>query len=98
MHRQYESRKEGGRRLDKIEDNADASIRRQAVYIKKSLEKVITAASNSTDNMRTNRIKLTKKQKWEEKQVLGYFKRQTGEISHGHGYRKENLREKLDLF
>ena len=52
-------------------------------YIKKPKEILITAASNSTDNIRTNRTTIkTWKQKWEEKQLYGYFKRHTGKISH----------------
>ena len=30
----------------------------------------------------TNRKKKRKKQKWEEKQLYGYFKKQTGEMAH----------------
>ena len=42
-----------------------------------------------------NRTKITRKQKWEEKQLYGYFKRQTSEISHEKTWtwlRKENLK------
>ena len=31
--------------------------------------------------MKINRVTITSKQKWEEKQLNGYFKRQTNEIS-----------------
>ena len=37
---------------------------------------------NNTDNIKTNRKTITSKQKWEEKQLYGYFKRQTEEISY----------------
>ena len=57
----------------------DASIRYREDYIKKSKERLITVASNRTDNIRTNRT-TARKQKWEEK-MFGYFKRQTDRIS-----------------
>ena len=37
--------------------------------IKKSKERLITAAGNCTDNIRTNRSRITSKQKWKEKQL-----------------------------
>ena len=65
MHidRLWVSRKEGGRGLTNIEDRVDASIQRLEDYIKKSKEKLITTTSNSSDNVRTNRTTITKKQK-----------------------------------
>ena len=63
-------------------------------YIKKSKERLITAASNSTDKIRTNRT-ITRKQKQEEKQLYGYFKQHTGKISHKKTralLQKENLK------
>ena len=74
------SRKEGEKELTSVEDSVDASIQGLEGYIKNSKEILITAANNSTDTIRTNRIK-SKKQKLEEKQLNGYFKRQTGEVS-----------------
>ena len=59
-----------------------ASIRRLEDDMKKSKEKLITATRNNTDNTRTDRTKITRKQKWEEKQLYRYFKRQTTEILH----------------
>ena len=50
--------------------------------IKKRKGTTITATRNNTDNTNINRTKITRKQKWEEKQLYGYFKRQTSEISH----------------
>ena len=66
-------------------------------YIKKSKERQITAASNSTDNIRTNRK--TRKQIWEEKKTYGYFKRQTCEIKHEKTWtklRKGNLKRGIE--
>ena len=70
------SRKEGGREFTSIEDSIDTSICRLEDY-KKKKEK-ITATRNSTNSI-INRT--TRKQKWEEKQLYGYFKRQISEIS-----------------
>ena len=65
--------------LTSIEDSIKASIWELEEYIKKSKERLITAANNSTDNIRTNRTTTkTRKQKWEEKQLYGYFKWRTG--------------------
>ena len=77
----YVSRKEGGRGLVNIEYCLDATI--QEVYTQKSKERLIAAARNSNCNTWTSRnTTKTRKQKWEEKQLYGYFKRQTTEIVH----------------
>ena len=44
--------------------------------------KIITAASNSIGNIRTNRTTINRKLKWKKTQLYGYSKRQTDEISH----------------
>ena len=44
-------------------------------------KKDIIAARNSTESIMIYRT-TTRKQKWEQKQVFGYFKRQTSEISY----------------
>ena len=67
--RLYMSRKEGGRGL------ASTSIQRLEDYIQKRGGRLMTASRNNTDNTRTNRKTITKKQKWEEKQLYGHFKR-----------------------
>ena len=77
----YESRKEIARELASIEDSVDASIKGFKYYVKKSKERLITAAGNSINNIQTNRTTKTRKQKWEENQMNGYFKQQTGEIA-----------------
>ena len=79
-HRQYVSRKEKGREFSSIEDSVDASIWWLKDYIKKSKERLITVAHNSTDNTKKNRT-INWKEKWEEKQLYGYFKWQIGKIS-----------------
>ena len=50
---------------------------------KKSREKLITETNKSTGNIMVNRRTIIREQKWKEKQLYGYFKRQTSEISHG---------------
>ena len=80
--RVYVSRKDGGRGLASIEDSADGSIQRLKDYIEKHEGGLITAIKNDTDNMMTNRMTITRKQKWEEKQLYGHFKRLINNISH----------------
>ena len=59
----YVSRKKGGRGLDRTEDNVDASIKILEDYIEKH-EKLITDIKNNTEETMTNRIIITRKQKW----------------------------------
>ena len=75
VDRQYVSRKEGGRGLASIEDSVDASIQRLEDYIQKHDGGLITAIRNDTDNTMDSRMTITRKQKWEEKQLYGWFKR-----------------------
>ena len=51
-------------------------------YIEKHEGGLITATRNDTDNTKTNRMTITKKQKWEEKQLYERFKRLINNISH----------------
>ena len=52
-------------------------------YIKKSKDRLITATSDGIGNIRPNRQTIkTRKQKREEKQLYGYFKRQNSKIAH----------------
>ena len=79
------------------EDSVDASIRRLEDYIEKCRERLITITRNNTDNRTT----ITRKQKWEEKQLYGHFKRLISNFSHEKTWtwlRNGNLREKLNLF
>ena len=75
VDRLYVSRK-GGRGLASIGDSVGASIQRLEDYIEKRGER------NNPDNTRTNRTTITRKQKWEEKQLYGCFKRLISNISH----------------
>ena len=63
--------KEGGRGLASIEDSVDASIQRLEDYIEKHEGGLITAIKNDTDNTVTNRITITRKQKWEKNNSMG---------------------------
>ena len=58
-----------------------------------------TATRNNTDNMKTNRITITRKQKWEGKQLYGYFKWIISNISHEKKWtwlRKENFKRETE--
>ena len=63
VDRLYVSRKEGGRRFGSTEDNVDASIQRLEDYIEKHVGRLITATRNDTDNMKTNKTTINRKQK-----------------------------------
>ena len=72
----------------------DASIQRLEDYIENHERGLITAIRNDTDNTIDNRMTTTRKQKWEEKQLYGRFKRLINNISHQKTWtwlRKENL-------
>ena len=75
VYRLYVSRKEGGRQLASIENSVDPSIQRLKDYVQKHDGGLITAIRNDTDNTMDNRMTITKKQKWEGKQLYGRFKR-----------------------
>ena len=62
VDRLYESRKEGGRGLASIEGCDDASIQRLEDYIEKHEGGLITATRNNTDNTKSNRMTITRKQ------------------------------------
>ena len=72
VDRLHVSRKEGGKWLTNIDDSVDESIKRFRDYIKSAEE----------DNTRTNRTEITRKERSEEKQVCGHFKRQTSNFQH----------------
>ena len=75
VDRLYVSRKEGGRGFASIEDSVDASIQRLEDYIQKHNGGLITAIRKDTENTMDNRMTITRKQKWEGKQLYGRFKR-----------------------
>ena len=81
VDRLYVSRKGGRRGLSSNEDSVDASIQRLEDYIEKHEGGLITATRNDTDNTKTNRMTITRKQKCEEKHYE-HFKRLISNISH----------------
>ena len=78
----YVSRNAGGRGLASIEDSVDASIQWLEDYIGKHIRVLITFIRNDTDNTIDNRMTITRKQKWEGKQLYRRFKRLINDISH----------------
>ena len=82
IDRLYLSRKERGIGLDSIEDSLGASIQRFEDYIEKQERGLITATKNDTHNTNANRMAINRKQKWEENQHYGRFKRLINNISH----------------
>ena len=82
VDRLYVFRKEGGGGLASIEDTVDASIQRLEDYIEKHKRGLITTTRVDTDNTKDERITTPRKQKWEEKQLDGRFKRLINNISH----------------
>ena len=71
-------RKEGWRGLNSIQDSINVLIWLKD-YLKEPRGRLITVTRNNTDNTSIDRRKITRKQKWEEKQLSGYFKQQTSE-------------------
>ena len=99
VDRRYVSRKEGRRGLASIENSVDASIQRLEDYIEMRRWRLITATWNNTDNMRTNRATITRKQKLDEKQLYRCFKWLTSDISHEKTWtwlKKGNLKKETE--
>ena len=100
VDRIYVSRKEADRGLTSTEDSIDASIRHED-QIRKRVGRLNTATRNNTDNMRTNRTTINRKQKWEENQLCGPIKRLINDISHKKTWmwlRKGNLKRETKFF
>ena len=76
------SRKVEGRGLASIEDSVDASIQQLEDNIEKREGGLITAIWSDTDNTMYNRMTITRKQKWDRKQLYERFKQQISNISH----------------
>ena len=81
VDRLYVSRKEGGRGLVSIENTVDVFIQGLGDYIEKHERELITAIRNDTDNTMDNWMTITRKQKWEKKQLYARFKRLINNIS-----------------
>ena len=75
-------------------------IQRLEDYIQKRGGRLITATRNNTNDAKTNGATITRKQKWEEKQLYGNFKGLTSDISHEKMWtwlRKRNLKTKTEF-
>ena len=95
----YVSRKEGGRGLASTEERIDASIQWLEDYIEKHEGGLTGDTRNDTDNTMDNRMTITRKQKWEEKQLYRRFKWLINNISHEKTYtwlRKGNFKRKTE--
>ena len=101
VDRLYVPRKEGGRGLASIVDSVDTSLQRLEDYIEKHERGLITDIRNNTDNTIDNRMKKTRKQKWEGKHLHGRFKRLINNISHDKTWtwlRKGNFKRGTESF
>ena len=76
------SRKEWRRGLASIEDSVDASIQRLEDYTEKHRRGLITVIRNNTDYTIDDRMTITRKHKWEEKQPYRRFKGPMNNNSH----------------
>ena len=81
VNRLYESRKKEARVLANIEDSVDTSIQRLENFMKNCGGRLITVARNNSDDTRITVTEIARKQKWEEKQIYGRFKRITSDNS-----------------
>ena len=99
VDRLYVSRKDGGRGLASIEDSVDASIQRLEDYMQKHDGGLITTIRNDNDNTMDNRMTITRKQKWDGKQLYWRFKRPMNNISHEKTWtwlKKENFKRETE--
>ena len=81
VDRRYVSRTEKGRERGSIEDKDDTSIQRLKDYTEKCGGRLIKATRNNTKGTKISRTTITRKQKWEEKQLYERFKRLIIDIS-----------------
>ena len=99
IDRLYVPRKEGGRGIASIEDSVDTSMQQLEDYTEKHERGLIMAIRNNTGNTMDNRIIITRKQNWEEKQLYGRFKRLINNISHDKTWkwlRKGNFKREIE--
>ena len=95
----YVSRKER-RGLASIEDGVNEPIQGLEDQIRKNKGRLYTAVNRSIGEISRNRkTTKTRIQKWEEKQLYGYFKQQTSDIAHEKIWtqlRDENLKRETE--
>ena len=97
VDRLHVSRREGGIGLASIEDSVDTSIQCLEDNIQKRGGILITAPRNNTNDTKTSGMTITRKQKWEEKQLNGRFKRLTSDISHEKTWNRKRETESLQI-
>ena len=98
--RQYVSRREGEKGLASIEDSLDPSTQRLKDYIQNRGGRMITATRNNTKDTRISRPTITRKRKWEEKQLYEHYERLKSDISHEKTWtrlKKGNLNRESEL-
>ena len=86
VDRLYVSRKKEGRGFASMEDSVNTSIQWLQDYIGQPRRKTDYSHRNNPDNTSTNRKIIIRKQKWEEKQIYGRFKRLICNISYEKTY------------
>ena len=92
-------RKEEERGLTSIEESIDAPIPRLEDWIEKRRGRLIIATRDNADNARSKRTEITRKQKWEEKQLYRRLKRLTNDIAHENTLmwlKKENIKRERE--
>ena len=95
----YVSRQKGEKGLASTEDSIDPLIQWLEDYKQKLRERLITVTWNNTDKTRINRMQITRKQKWEEKQLYGHFERLVSDISRKKMWtwlKQENLKRETE--
>ena len=93
------SKEEGGRGLAIIEDSVDESTHRFEEYIQEHDGGLIRAIRNGTDNTMDKGMRITRKQKWQEKHLYVRFKRLISTISHDNTWtwlRKGNFKRETE--
>ena len=91
--RLYASRREEGRGFVSIEDSVEASIQRLEDYIQMCRGRLIAATRNKTNDTKTRRTKITRKQPYRR------FKRLISDVSHEKTWtwiRKGNLKRETE--
>ena len=99
VDRLYVSRRVGERGDAGIEDSVKTSIERFEDYIEKRRGRLIIATRNNTNKTRASEMTISRKQKWEEKQLYGCFRWLIIDISHEKIWtwlRKENLKTETE--
>ena len=82
-----------------MEDSIDASVHQLEDYMEKHRGRLITFTRNNTNDTRSSGTAITRKQKWEVKQLCKRLKRLTSDISQEKTWtylRKGNLKRETE--